>query len=104
MLRAATASVLVLAVACGARGPSTPEGLVCHDVETLSLGGPSPDTHQVALTAKIGASALEISDAQLRAAVDAMTLHLTKSNLADPRYLAAALNICRRKGYLTRGG
>ena len=104
MLRAATASMLVFAVACGARGPTTPEGHLCHDVETLSLGGPSTDTHQVALTAKIGASALEISDAQLRAAVDAMTLHLTKSDLADPRYLAAVLNVCRRKGYLTRGG
>jgi hypothetical protein len=104
MVRAATALMLVIAVACGARGPSTPEGRVCHDVETLYLGGPSPDTHQLALTAKIGASALEISDTQLRAAVEAMALHLTKSDLADPRYLAAALNVCRRKGYLTRGG
>jgi ABC-type phosphate transport system substrate-binding protein len=104
MRRAAVAAIMIVAVACGARGAKTAEGRVCKDAETLSLSGSTAGgatVQQVQLAAKIAASSLDLTDPQVRAAVQAFGLHLTSSRLADPQYLAALLDTCRRKGLVS---
>jgi len=110
MMRAAVVTILVCGVACGSATASSPPGRTCRNAETLYLSetattGPlgafsGKYVGQLQLTNKILASTLEIRDEQLRADVDAVATHLTKGNLATPRFLAALLQTCRLKGYL----